>query len=86
MPPKILPENLMLAEVMKRGGYRTGAVVHAELPERAEQVGLDRARAHLEQEGDVRRRPTVGREEQDLALARCQVRDVHGDTRHGPGR
>ncbi len=27
MPPKILPENLMLAEVMKRGKYATGAIL-----------------------------------------------------------
>lgn len=27
MPPKVLPENVLLAEVMKRGGYRTGAIL-----------------------------------------------------------
>src|SRR5262249_10963327 len=27
MPPKVLPENLMLAEVMKRGKYATGAIL-----------------------------------------------------------
>jgi arylsulfatase A-like enzyme len=27
MPPKVLPENTLLAEVMKRGGYATGAVL-----------------------------------------------------------
>ena len=64
--------------------HRDGAcaVAHAELPERAQELGLHRAGAHVEVQGDVRRVVAVGGEEQDLALAGSELVGGHAVAHH----